>query len=97
MEGAYISKRGGETGGETTDHAELDIRLAVSTVPPRTTSFMPSTTELPATLPTRGWTRLLSASICQGSRERMTEMMGFGVKRAEEKKDGEEALKGKGD
>jgi hypothetical protein len=49
----------------TTNHAELDIRRAVSTVPPRTTSFMPSTTELLATLPMRGWTRLLSASICR--------------------------------
>jgi hypothetical protein len=68
------------TGGERTDHAELDIRLAVSTVPPRTTSFMPSTTELPATLPTRGWTRLLRASIVQGSRKRMTEMVVGGKK-----------------
>jgi hypothetical protein len=59
-----------------THHAELDIRLAVSTVPPRTTSFMPSTTELPATLPTSGWTRLLSASICHGSGKRMAEMVG---------------------
>lgn len=53
-------------GGKTTHHAELDIRLAVSTVPPRTTSFMPSTTELLATFPTRGWTRLFSASIVKG-------------------------------
>jgi hypothetical protein len=32
---------------------------------------MPSTTELLATLPTRGCTRLLSASICQGKLWRM--------------------------
>ena len=34
--------------------AELDTLLAVSTVPPRTTNFMPSTTEEPAVPPTKG-------------------------------------------
>jgi hypothetical protein len=62
--------------GKTTHHAELDIRLAVSTVPPRTTSFMPSTTELLATLPTRGWTRLFSASIVKGKGRGMMDMVG---------------------
>lgn len=47
----------------TTDHAELDIRRAVSTVPPRTTSFMPSTMPLLAAPPTRGATRDLRASM----------------------------------
>ena len=49
------------------------MRLAVSTVPPRTTSFIPSTTELPATLPTRGCTRLLRASISLKKVESMME------------------------
>ena len=44
-------------------HPVLAILLAVSTVPPRTTSFAPSTTELPATPPTRGATRDLRASM----------------------------------
>lgn len=60
-----------ETSGRATDHAELEIRLAVSTVPPRTTSFIPSTTELLATLPTRGCTRLLSASMCYKRRKKI--------------------------
>lgn len=47
----------------TTHQAELDMRRAVSTVPPRTTSFMPSTTPELAAPPTRGETRDLSASI----------------------------------
>jgi hypothetical protein len=47
----------------STYQAELDTRLAVSTVPPRTTSFMPSTTDEPPAPPTRGWMRDLSASI----------------------------------
>ena len=34
--------------------AELDTLLAVSTVPPSTTSFMPSMTEEPAVPPTKG-------------------------------------------
>jgi hypothetical protein len=44
-------------------HAELDIRLAVSTVPPRTTSFMPSIIPEPPPPPTRGCMRDLSASM----------------------------------
>ena len=50
-----------------TYQAELDTLLAVSTVPPRTTSFMPSTTDEPAVPPTKGWMRDLMASIGSGS------------------------------
>ena len=46
-----------------THQAELDILRAVSTVPPRTTSFMPSTTEELAEPFTRGETSDLSASM----------------------------------
>ena len=46
-----------------THHAELDTRLAVSTVPPRTTSFMPSTTDEAPAPATRGWMRDLKASM----------------------------------
>ena len=51
--------------GKETNQAELETRRAVSTVPPRTTSFIPSTTELLATLPTKGCTRDLSASMAR--------------------------------
>lgn len=44
-------------------HAELDTLRAVSTVPPRTTSFIPSTTDEPPAPPTRGCIRDLRASI----------------------------------
>ena len=44
-------------------HAELDTRLAVSTVPPRTTSFMPSTTDEAPAPATRGWMRDLKTSM----------------------------------
>lgn len=40
--------------GKVRYQAELDTLLAVSTVPPSTTNFMPSTTEEPAVPPTRG-------------------------------------------
>jgi len=46
-----------------THQAELDILRAVSTVPPSTTSFMPSTTEELAEPLTRGETSDLSASM----------------------------------
>lgn len=49
--------------------AELDTLRAVSTVPPRTTSFMPSTTDEPPTPPTMGWMRDLRASIAVDDRE----------------------------
>lgn len=51
------------TDDKRTYHAELETRLAVSTVPPRTTSFIPSTTELWAALPTSGCTSDLMTSI----------------------------------
>lgn len=41
----------------------LAILRAVSTVPPRTTSFMPSIIDEPPPPPTRGWTSDLSASM----------------------------------
>jgi hypothetical protein len=49
-----------------TDQAELDTLLAVSTVPPSMTSFMPSSMLEPPTPPTRGWTRDLIASMILG-------------------------------
>ena len=45
---------GGEKKGKRAYHPELATRLAVSTVPPRTTSFMPSIIEEPPPPPTRG-------------------------------------------
>lgn len=52
-----------------TYQAELDTRLAVSTVPPRTTSFIPSTTEEPPEPPIRGWTRYFSVSMSRTADE----------------------------
>ena len=40
--------------GKDRYQAELETLLAVSTVPPSTTNFMPSTTEEPAVPPTKG-------------------------------------------
>lgn len=47
----------------STYHPELATLRAVSTVPPRTTSFMPSIIEEPPPPPTRGCTRDLRASM----------------------------------
>lgn len=46
-----------------TYQAELEALLAVSTVPPKTTSFIPSMTEEPPAPPTRGCTSDLRASM----------------------------------
>lgn len=46
-----------------TYHAELETLRAVSTVPPKTTSFTPSMTEEPPAPPTRGCTSDLRASM----------------------------------
>jgi len=52
-----------------TDHAELETLRAVSTVPPSTTSFMPSMTDEPPPPPTMGWMRDLKTSIIRGEQE----------------------------
>ena len=54
-----------------TDHAELETLRAVSTVPPSTTSFMPSMTDEPPPPPppTMGWMRDLKTSIIWGEQE----------------------------
>ena len=49
-----------------THQAELETLLAVSTVPPKTTSFMPSTTDEPPAPPTRGCTSDLRTSMTEG-------------------------------
>lgn len=54
LENEFCEMNEGEGEGKGRYHAELDTLLAVSTVPPRTTSFIPSTTEEPAVPPTRG-------------------------------------------
>ena len=49
-----------------TYQAELETILAVSTVLPETTSFMPSTTDVPPAPPTRGCTSNLRTSMTKG-------------------------------
>ena len=60
---AQAVSTGSGVGVATTYHPELAILRAVSTVPPRTTSFMPSIMEEPPPPPTRGWTSDLRASM----------------------------------
>lgn len=70
----------GKGKGKRTDHAELETRLAVSTVPPSITSFIPSSILEPPTPPTRGCTRDLITSIGDSDYVRKCLSMGEGKK-----------------